>query len=47
MKKENLPFVYGNIDVQEFLKLKKIIDKSILILIKSKIYIILNPKDGI
>mgnify|MGYP001324001273 CR=1 FL=1 len=25
-KKENLPFVYGNIDVQEFLKLKKIID---------------------
>ena len=27
-KKENLPFVYGNIDVQEFLKLKKIIDKS-------------------
>tara|TARA_B100000287_G_C20436124_1_gene703635 strand:- start:27 stop:698 length:672 start_codon:yes stop_codon:yes gene_type:complete len=27
-KKENLPFVYGNIDVQEFLKLKKIIDNS-------------------
>ena len=27
-KKENLPFVYGNINVEEFLKLKKIIDNS-------------------
>ena len=27
-KKENLPFVYGNINVEEFLKLKKIIDTS-------------------
>ena len=27
-KKENLPFVYGDINVEEFLKLKKIIDTS-------------------
>ena len=27
-KKENLPFVYGDINVEEFLKLKKIIDNS-------------------
>lgn len=27
-KKENLPFVYGDFDVEEFLKLKKIIDNS-------------------
>ena len=27
-KKDNLPFLYGNINVEEFLKLKKIIDDS-------------------
>ena len=45
--KIDLPYIFGNIEISEFLKLKDIIDSSEFNFNKIKNFIILNQRDGI